>query len=342
MARPNKQGLDYFPLDVGIFEDEKMLAISGEFSVKGEIITLRLLCEIYRNGYFVEFSELLKNKLARLGGLTGGLVDEVVRKLVKYEFFDGFVFSEYNVLTSKSIQKIYLEAVKRRKDIDFSQYWLLNEVNVNINNSSNGVNVNINSQIKEKEIKLNSSFSKKEAKTREQKKEPPTENFDEHLNADDNSGLNAFGDERKKVAPKKESAVTEECPPKLSEPIEIIEFDEVYPSTEKTPKKPPKNKAFVKPTIEEIRAYCWERGNNVDPQKFFDYYESNGWKVGRNAMKDWKAAVRTWERNGFDTNTQTQKANGSTNTNATNNQQQPQRIGRTSIEDVVRSATGWV
>lgn len=155
MARPNKQGLDYFPLDVGIFEDDKILAISGEFSVKGEIIVLRLLCEIYRNGYFVEFSELLKNKLARLGGLSGGLVEEVVRKLVKYEFFDGFVFSEYNILTSKNIQKVYLEASKRRKDIDLSQYWLLDEVNVYINSPSSKINAHINAQIKRKESKVN-------------------------------------------------------------------------------------------------------------------------------------------------------------------------------------------
>ena len=54
---------------------------------------------------------------------------------------------------------------------------------------------------------------------------------------------------------------------------------------------------FVKPGVEEVRAYCLERGNSVDAQKFVDYYESNGWRVGRNPMKDWKAAVRTWERN---------------------------------------------
>ena len=168
MARPNKQGLDYFPLDVGIFENDKILAISGEFSVKGEIIVLRLLCEIYRNGYFVEFSELLKNKLARLGGLSGGLVDEVVRKLVKYEFFDGFVFSEYNILTSKNIQKVYLEASKRRKDIDLSQYWLLDEVNVYINSPSSKINAHINAQSKEKESKVNISFleKKKQKNTR--------------------------------------------------------------------------------------------------------------------------------------------------------------------------------
>lgn len=56
---------------------------------------------------------------------------------------------------------------------------------------------------------------------------------------------------------------------------------------------------FVPPTVEEVDAYCKERGNQVDPQRFVDYYEANGWKVGRNPMKDWKAAVRTWEKNGF-------------------------------------------
>ena len=56
------------------------------------------------------------------------------------------------------------------------------------------------------------------------------------------------------------------------------------------------NKKFVKPTVEEVRTYCQERNNTVDANRFVDYYEANGWKGGRNSMKDWKAAVRTWER----------------------------------------------
>ena len=55
---------------------------------------------------------------------------------------------------------------------------------------------------------------------------------------------------------------------------------------------------FTKPTIEEVQAYCTERGKGVDAQKWYDYYSANGWKVGKNPMKDWKAAVRTWERSG--------------------------------------------
>jgi hypothetical protein len=56
-------------------------------------------------------------------------------------------------------------------------------------------------------------------------------------------------------------------------------------------------KRFEKPSLADVQAYCAERGNSVDAQKFVDYYESNGWRVGKNPMKDWRAAVRTWERN---------------------------------------------
>jgi hypothetical protein len=60
---------------------------------------------------------------------------------------------------------------------------------------------------------------------------------------------------------------------------------------------------FMPPTVEQIREYCAERGNKVDAQQFMDHYTANGWRVGRNAMKDWRAAVRTWERNGIERST---------------------------------------
>lgn len=55
-------------------------------------------------------------------------------------------------------------------------------------------------------------------------------------------------------------------------------------------------KRFRPPTVEEVEAYCIERNNKVDAERFVDYYTANGWKVGKNPMKDWKAAVRNWER----------------------------------------------
>ena len=58
----------------------------------------------------------------------------------------------------------------------------------------------------------------------------------------------------------------------------------------------PVSKRFKPPTVDEVRAYCQERKNNVNPEAFVDFYESKGWMVGKNKMKDWKASVRTWER----------------------------------------------
>jgi hypothetical protein len=57
----------------------------------------------------------------------------------------------------------------------------------------------------------------------------------------------------------------------------------------------PKIKKFIKPTIEEISLYCQERKNTISAENFFNFYESKGWRVGNQPMKDWKAAVRTWE-----------------------------------------------
>lgn len=57
-----------------------------------------------------------------------------------------------------------------------------------------------------------------------------------------------------------------------------------------------KARRFIPPSVEEVEQYCIERSNNIDAQSFIDFYESKGWMIGKNKMKDWKAAVRTWER----------------------------------------------
>lgn len=62
-----------------------------------------------------------------------------------------------------------------------------------------------------------------------------------------------------------------------------------------TPNGVSKRKCFAPPTVDEVRAYCQERGNNIDPQRFVDFYESKDWHIGKDKMKNWKAAVRTWE-----------------------------------------------
>lgn len=60
-----------------------------------------------------------------------------------------------------------------------------------------------------------------------------------------------------------------------------------------------KTTKFIKPTLDEVKNYCLERKNKIDAEYFIDYYNSNGWKVGKNSMKDWKACIRTWEKNNY-------------------------------------------
>ena len=85
--------------------------------------------------------------------------------------------------------------------------------------------------------------------------------------------------------------------PNIPRPIRIEKEDNISPPIDpplrgqSTPKT-----CFVKPTVEEVKAYCTERGNRVDSQDFWDFYESKGWKVGNTPMKDWRACVRRWEK----------------------------------------------
>lgn len=153
MARPNKIGLDYFPLDVDIFEDEKISAISGEFGIKGEITVIKLLCAIYRNGYFILWNDLLKFKLLRnLPGISSELIESIVNRLVLWEFFDKALFDSVKVLTSKGIQRRYFEAAKRRKSEGELPYLLINVCN---NPVSDDINANKNTTKKRKEKEIN-------------------------------------------------------------------------------------------------------------------------------------------------------------------------------------------
>lgn len=109
MARPQKQGLSYFPIDVDIFEDEKLQFISAKYGLKGEAIVFRLLSKIYRNGYYIEFDEDVQLLFSKSCGLerNDNATINVVSELLKRNFFDKSMFEQFQVLTSKGIQKRY-------------------------------------------------------------------------------------------------------------------------------------------------------------------------------------------------------------------------------------------
>ena len=128
MARPKKQGLDYFPFDVDFFEDDKVELIEAEFGYKSIVIIVKLLCKIYKNGYFYNWGDdeclLLAKQLG--AGFVPKFVDEVVAGLVRRSFFDKTVFDSFRVLTSRGIQRRYIAVAKdRQKDDQPPNYWLL-------------------------------------------------------------------------------------------------------------------------------------------------------------------------------------------------------------------------
>lgn len=130
MARPKKIGLDYFPFDVDFFDDDKIGLIEAEFGSRGLLVTLRLLCKIYKNGYYYQWGGdeclLLTRQLG--AGFVPKMVEEVVAGLVRRAFFDKGVYDSFRILTSRGIQRRYMEATRDRQGIEVSPDWWLLDV----------------------------------------------------------------------------------------------------------------------------------------------------------------------------------------------------------------------
>jgi len=162
MGRSNKKGLDYFPMNVDFFEDDKLQLIEAEFGLKGSVVAIRLLCKIYKEGYFYQWGDdqcLLFTKSVG-GGIVSSLVNEIVKGLVKRGFFNEAVFTSFGVLTSKGIQNRFFDIAGRLKKVDvFSEYLLVDVskmVNVtlmSIDVTLNPIDVTLSAQRKRKEIK---------------------------------------------------------------------------------------------------------------------------------------------------------------------------------------------
>ena len=161
MAVRQKTGLDYFSLSVNFFVDEKIEHLSARFGHKGELITVKLLCKIYTNGYYTNWKDDDSTLFAkRAGDFTPTLVNDIVLELVRRGFFDKSLLDSFGILTSKGIQSRYLEAAARRKKVDIREEFLLVDAteydNVNIlprNVNISPPNADILQQSKVKESK---------------------------------------------------------------------------------------------------------------------------------------------------------------------------------------------
>lgn len=137
MARPSKNGLDYFPFDTDFFCDEKIVCVAGEHGDIGWIVALKLLVAIYRNGYWLKWTEAVRYKmLLENSGLSGEKLDAIVGSLLKWGFFDRGLFEKEGVLTSRGIQRRYFSIARRRKEAE-RPFLLISENSESSENSEN-------------------------------------------------------------------------------------------------------------------------------------------------------------------------------------------------------------
>lgn len=131
MARPRKTGLDYFPFDVDFFSNKKIKILRARYGADGVAIYIFLLCEIYRNGYYIVWDNDYKYVISDELNLSDGLIEQVLTFLVERSLLNSILLDSDTILTSPGIQKRYQEAVKKRVSkstekipVD-SRLWLL-------------------------------------------------------------------------------------------------------------------------------------------------------------------------------------------------------------------------
>ena len=130
MARQRKKGLDYFPLDVDFFSDTKIKLLKARFGADGISIYIYLLCEIYKNGYYVKADEDFQYVMSDDLNMSIDKVKQVLKFLLERSLLDSKLFQSDTILTSAGIQRRFQLAVKERakkNPIEITGFWLLKE-----------------------------------------------------------------------------------------------------------------------------------------------------------------------------------------------------------------------
>jgi len=142
MARTIKSGLDYFYFDVDFFSDTKIRRIKMDCGVASISALIYLLCELYRNGYFILVDDEIIFSISDKIGISEATVSEMIDKAIQIDFFSRAMFDKYRILTSVNIQRRFLDIVRdkrlKKKDIK-PEYSLLVTANESTNNYANSV-----------------------------------------------------------------------------------------------------------------------------------------------------------------------------------------------------------
>mgnify|MGYP002410418097 CR=1 FL=1 len=239
MARLQKSGLEYFPLNVDIDQDDKIALIEATHGIVGFGVVVRLFMKIYKEGYYYEWTEREQLLFSKRVNVDIKTTNVIINDCLRWGLFNKDLYDKHHILTSKGIQRRYFAALTRRKNIevfddfiliDLTEFRNVNIIGLNVDNSTHSVGQNVDNNI-------NSTVQNVDSGTQSKVKES-----------------------------------------KVKESKYICHF---------TP-----------PTLKEVQAYCKSRNNGVDAEKWLNFYTAKGWMIGKNKMKDWKAAVRTWEKKG--------------------------------------------
>lgn len=168
MARPKKQGIDYFPFDVNFFSDVKIRKIARACGSQSTSILICLLCNIYKDkGYYILWDEDLPFVIADSVGVSEGAVKEVILKAIQVGFFNKDIYEKYKVLTSHGIQSRFKSAVYKREEIEYIVEYLVPDVRNSISDGKNQVSDTGSTQSK---VKVKRKKNKENSTTVEKKK----------------------------------------------------------------------------------------------------------------------------------------------------------------------------
>lgn len=262
-----KTGFIFYKVDTDRFQDIRIKRLKKGRGCKGYAVYEYFLNEIYRvKGCFLAYDESAAFDAAEYWGLEESQVNDIVHYCCACGLFDKGLFTSAGILTSRSIQSRYIEMSRIAKRTSYSipqQYDLISGVNEDYPGEKDDYSG----------IMSDSSGSLPQSKVKESKENniPPI--------------VPPCGGGREDISPEEPAgAIHDDC----TEDAAIREADA-------SAVKSTGSRRFTPPSIEEVAAYCKKRQNGIDPQSFIDHYSAVGWMVGRNRMKDWQAAVRTWE-----------------------------------------------
>jgi hypothetical protein len=153
MARPFKSGVDYFPLDVKL--DDEFELIEAEHGIKGFGVLVKIWQKVYANNYWVKWDKKTVIVFSNRINVNINEINAIINSCLEWGIFDKKLHKNYEILTSKGIQKRFFEIIKRRKKIDIIEDYLLIDPLVYVDNNSINVCTSTQSKVKGKKTKVN-------------------------------------------------------------------------------------------------------------------------------------------------------------------------------------------